>query len=545
MKNAKIRLVLIISILSSAHLAHAQGSGELTTAFIVGFAVLVLVLLVAAVTFIADNLMQIEAKNMGINNQGANFSVFPKLSELFGEKPEYLDGNQPVTLLKEGYDIPLAGAPAPALASIKVSGTHSLSPKDFVGMSPIPKILFAEGEEVKAGDTLFFDKKRPEIKYASPVSGEVVSITRGEKRSINEIVILADKEISYKEIKEFDLKDCTRESLIEYLLENGVWPFIRQRPFDIVADPKDTPKSIFISTFDSAPLAPDLNFAMEGQGKNFQKGLDILGKLTEGKIHLGLNASMENKPSSVFLDAKGVQKNWFKGPHPSGNVGIQIHHTDPIAKGDVVWVMNAQDVNILGRLFNDKKYDTERLVAVSGAELIEPKYIKAKQGANIESMVKDNLANDQIRIVSGDVLTGKKVEQTGHLGFFDDQVTVLKENNNYEMFGWLIGMTPRPTISKSYPQGLYKGLKMNAETNTHGEHRAFVVTGQYESVLPMDIYPQHLFKSIIVNDFERMEGLGIYELAPEDVALCEFACTSKQDLQSLLAQGLETIREQG
>lgn len=494
--------------------------------------------------FVGDTFIGIEAEKQGIDKD-VNLSVFPKFSELFGKRPTYLSGGEQITKLTKGYDIPLAGGATDRIADIAAGTTYSVKPKDFVAMSPIPKILKAEGEEVLAGEILFFDKKRPEIKYVAPVSGEVVAITRGEKRSINNITILADKQQKHREYKAFELNDCKREDLIEYLLESGVWPFIRQRPFDIVADPKDHPKAIFISTFDSAPLAPNLNLAVEGKGNYFQKGLDVLNLLTEGTVHLGLQASDDHPPSSVFTEAVGVQKNWFSGPHPAGNVGIQIHHTDPIAKGDVIWVMNVQDVLILGKLFTDRIFNSERLIAVAGAELKETFHVRAHQGANIENFVANNLVNDHVRYVSGDVLTGKQIDAKGHLGFFDDQLTVLQENDNYEMFGWLLGMTPRPTISSSYPKGLFKGIPLRAETNTHGEQRAFVVSGQYEKVLPMDVYPQFLFKSILFNDFEQMEGLGIYELVPEDVALCEFACTSKQNLQKILAQGLETLREQG
>lgn len=544
LKNTHIKGAVLTAFIFSTTVAHAQGTGALSTGFIGALIVMVLLLLVGTVIFVGDSLIGIEAEKQGIDKD-VNLSIFPKFSELFGKPPAFLPNGGSVTQLKKGYDIPLAGAPANKIVNIAAGTTYSLKPKDFVAMSPIPKILKGEGEEVKAGEVLFFDKKRPEIKYSSPVSGEIVSIVRGEKRSINNILILADKEQKYREYKAINLADCKREDLVEFLLESGVWPFIRQRPYDIVADPKDHPKAIFISTYDSAPLAPNLNLAVEGQGHYFQKGLDVLNHLTEGTVHLGLNANGTEPPSSVFTEATGVQKNWFSGPHPSGNVGIQIHHTDPIAKGDVIWVMNPQDVLILGRLFVDRVFNTERLVAVSGAELKETFHVKAKQGANIQNFVANNLIQDHVRFLAGDVLTGKKIDANGYLGFFDDQITVLHENDNYEMFGWLLGMTPRATISKSYPKGLYEGIPLRAETNTHGEPRAFVVSGQYESVLPMDLYPQFLFKSIIFNDFEQMEGLGIYELVPEDVALCEFACTSKQDLQNILAQGLEVLREQG
>ncbi|MEM8910004.1 MAG: Na(+)-translocating NADH-quinone reductase subunit A, partial [Bacteroidota bacterium] len=388
------------------------------------------------------------------------------------------------------------------------------------------------------------DKKRPEIKYVAPVSGEILKINRGEKRSIAEIVILADKELKYRDLPEFDLDNSERSALVDYLLDSGAWTMIRQRPFDIIADPKETPKAIFISTFDSAPLAPDLDFVVEGKAEAFQKGLDVLNKLTPGKVHLGLDAGSEEPPSAVFTEAQGVVLNWFRGPHPAGNVGVQIHHIDPIAANEKVWVLGVQEVITLGAVFTEGRFNAERIVALTGAEFKTPKYVATFLGAHVENFIKDNLTNDHVRLVSGDVLSGKLMDSDGFLGYFDDQITVLEEGDEYELFGWLLPLSPRPSISKTFPNGLFADLKFKANTNTHGEKRAFVVTGQYESMLPMDIYPQHLMKSILVNDYERMEGLGIYELSEEDVALCEFACTSKQPLQQILRTGLDMIREQ-
>lgn len=501
-------------------------------------------LVLAVVLMVSDNLLRIEAKEIGADKDGANFSLFPTRSELFqSTAPSYTAG-QKVTTLKKGYDINLEGEASRILDEETPVATFAVKPQNFVGMSPIPKLLVEEGAEVKAGDPIFFDKKRPEIKYVAPVSGEVLKINRGEKRSIAEIVILADKEIKYRDLPEFDLDNCKRSDLVKYLLDTGAWTMIRQRPFDIVADPKDTPKAIFISTFDSAPLAPDLDYIVEGRGEAFQRGLDVLNHLTPGTVHLGMDAGSEEPPSSVFTGATGVQHNWFRGPHPSGNVGVQIHHTDPISANEKVWVLGVQDVITLGSVFTEGRFNTERIIALTGAEFKTTKYIATFLGANIENFVKDNLESDNIRFVSGDVLSGKEIKADGFLNFYDDQITVLEEGNEYEMFGWLLPLSPRPSISKTFPNGLFD-LQFRANTNTHGEKRAFVVTGQYESMLPMDIYPQHLMKSILVNDYERMEGLGIYELSEEDLALCEFACTSKQPLQQILRTGLDMMRDQG
>ncbi|MCP3929664.1 MAG: Na(+)-translocating NADH-quinone reductase subunit A [Bacteroidetes bacterium] len=447
-------------------------------------------------------------------------------------------------VLKKGYDIKLKGEAAKQFSNNVKATTFAVQPPNFIGISPIPKLLVEEGNKVKAGDPIFFDKKRPDIKYVAPVSGEVVAVKRGAKRAINAVVILADKEMKFREYAAFDLENSNREALVEYLLESGVWPMIKQRPFNIVPKPTEIPRDIFISTFDTAPLAPDLNFVVEGKGEAFQKGLDVLNKLTEGKVHLGIDGRGKETPSPVFTEATGVEKHWFKGKHPAGNVGIQIHHIRPINSNDKVWVMGVQEVITLGALFTEGRFNTERILVLAGAALNESKYVKTYLGANIGEMVKGILKEGEQRIISGDVLSGAKVEQDEFLHFHDDQITVIKEGNDFEVFGWLIPGGARPSVSRTFTSFLFPSRQYEGETNTHGEKRAFVVTNQYERVLPMDIFPQHLMKAIIVNDFERMEGLGIYELSEEDIALCEFVCTSKQPLQQILRKGLDIMREQ-
>lgn len=545
MKNGITKLLFLVFFLTIALSASAQSTaGGSTNYFLVSLAVIAAIVLLGVILQVADNLMRIEAKETGADKSGNNYSIFPQLGEMFGaDKPDFI-GNGNYTALKQGHDILLEGEAAKEVSSETVGTTFAISPMNFVGMSPIPKVVVAVGDEVKAGDHLFFDKKRPEIHYVAPVSGEVVSIDRGEKRAIAQVVILADKEIKYRQLPAFDLENSNREALVNHLLDSGGWTLINQRPFDVVPAPGDIPKAIFISTFDSAPLAPDLNLVVEGKGAAFQKGLDVLNKLTEGTIHLGLNARGE-KPSAVFTGATGVQHNWFNGPHPSGNVGVQIHHTNPINANEKVWVLGVQEVISLGNIFLENRYDASRVVALTGAEFKAPRYVKTYQGVKIGDLVKDELAHDHVRLVSGDLLSGKAKSREEFLNFRDDQVSSIEEGDYYEMFGWLVPMTSRPSISRTYPTNvMFKDAKFKANTNTHGEKRAFVVTGQYESVLPMDIYPQHLMKAILANDFERMEGLGLYELSEEDLALCEFTCTSKQPLQEILRDGLETMRLQ-
>lgn len=545
--------------------------------------IVVLLLFVFILLTMGESVVKISAGKAG--NDTEDYSVLPtSVDEVLGKskgKATYIPAKDSVTNLKRGFDISLVGKAqvGDGIERVRVAN-YAIKPKDFLGMAPIPKILVEEGGRVKAGDALFFDKNAPEVIYAAPISGTVTSIVRAEKRSIAAVVIAADQgEVEYRSYQVPDLASVSREQLVEFLLESGAWPFIRQRPYDRVANHKATPKGIFISTFDTAPLAPDLNLAVEGKEAAFQKGLDVLALL--GKVHLGLDGRGKCAPSKAFAQAQNVEKHWFNGKHPVGNVGVQIHHTDPINSGDAVWYLDVQGVLVLGMLFLEGKFDTERLVAVCGAEVSNAHYVRIHQGAQVEGLLvtmpadmvptedyvweefeTDKVGKDgkkikdknkvlktvnrrAIRIVSGDPLTGKQIERQGFLGFFDDQLTTIKEGDYYEILGWLIPQTGHPSLSRTFPGGFAEDAQYVADTNTNGEKRAFVMTGEYESVLPMDIYPQHLFRAILANDIEKMEGLGILELSEEDVALCEYVCTSKQPLQKMLRQGLETLLQQG
>ena len=486
-----------------------------------------------------------EAKKAGADTEKNNYSIFPRLNELFGSNKPSFVGNDQVTKLSQGFDIKLEGAAGKHIINVPVS-TFAIQPPNYRGIAPIPKVTVEIGDNIKAGDEIFYDKKEPAVKYVAPVSGEVIALNRGDRRAITEVVILADKEQQYRDLPELDIESSTREQLASYLMEVGAWSLFRHRPFDTVADKHDVPRDIFISTFDTAPLAPDLDFVVEGNGDAFQKGLDVLGKLTSGKVHLGLNAGSDHAPSSIFTNAEGVEKHWFSGQHPTGNVGVQIHHISPITPKCSVWTLGVQEVITLGRIFTESRWNTQRLVAVTGAELNTSAYILTYAGANIGDLLKNNLKNDHVRMISGDVLSGQKKNTENFLNFYDDQVTVLEEGDYYEIFGWLLAGKPVPTASKSIPTAaIFSDTLYKADTNMHGEKRAFVVTGQYESVLPMDIYPQHLMKAVLSNDYEKMEGLGIHELIEEDIALCEFVCTSKQPLQQILRTGLDMMHEQG
>jgi len=542
MKIVKCRLAAILSLLFLSQFSFAQSGGN-TNYLLISLITVGIVLMVFAVLSLADNLIQIEGKKAGIDSKKTNLGIFPNMSEMFSKKaPGYVENGAGFYSFKKGHDVKLAGSPSGEIKTIHTN-RYAIRPTDFNGISPIPKVLVEAGNEVKAGDPIFFDKKRPEIMYASPVSGEVVEVKRGAKRSIAEVIILADKEINYKSFDVPSLEDTNRQDLKNFLIGSGVWPMLNQRPFDIVADIDESPRDIFISTFDSAPLALDSNLIINGNEAAFQKGCDVLSALTDGSVYLGLDGRGE-APSTGFSSVTGVKKNYFSGKHPVGNVGVQIHHVAPIKGTDKVWTLGVQEVIIIGKLFLEGKFDTSKLVSVGGSQVLKPSVISTYQGANIGDLVEKNLSGEKNRIIDGNVFTGRETSKESFLSFSENQITVIKEGDDYEALGWLLPIKPRPSISGTFPNFLFPDFEFEGETNTHGEKRAFVVTGQYESVLPMDVYPQHLMKAIMAGDFERMEGLGINELSEEDLALCEFVCTSKMPLQEILREGLEMMREQ-
>jgi len=315
-----------------------------------------------------------------------------------------------------------------------------------------------------------------------------------------------------------------------------------QRPFGVVADPAVTPKAVHISAFDTAPAAPDYAILFKGQDAAFQVGIDVLRKLTSGHVHVNVHATSEI--ATVFSQVKGVEQNKFSGPHPAGNVGVQIHHIDPINKGDVVWTINPLGVIQIGKLFTQGIYDTSRVVALTGPQVKNPQYYKVHTGTSIKKLVKDNLKSDHVRYVSGNILTGTNIGAEGHIGFFDHQVTVLTEGDHHEFLGWI---TPGASkISFQRALGIFSfltpGKQVSLDTNTHGEPRAFVQTGVFEKVTPMDILPTHLLKSILAEDIDEMEALGIYEVIEEDLALCEFVDVSKHNVQEIVREGIELLQ---
>ena len=537
------KLTILIALISFSLPISAQSDSGSNT-FKISLVVVGVLIVIWLLLTLADNLMQIEAKKNNLDTSKGKFSIFPRFSTFFGpKKPSYV-GNRGFFTFDKGFNINLAGKVNSEIIEGKAK-TFAIQPPNFNGISPIPKVEVVTGDEVKAGDVLFFDKKRPDVKYVSPVSGEVVQINRGDKRSIASVVVLADNIIKYKAFDIPDLEKSSRDELIGFLKESGAYTFFNQRPFDVIPEDDFLPANIFVSTFDTAPLAPDNSFILNNEAEAIQKGVDVLTKLTEGKVYVGLDGRKGKKPADAFSGIQGAELNYFSGKHPAGNVGIQIHHLAPITTKSKVWTINIQELVSLGKLFLTGQFHGERIVALTGSPLEENKYVKTYIGANLGELIGSNLPKGGYRVVSGDPLSGSQKSKDGFLNYRDDQLTIIEEGDEYELFGWLLPIKPRPSASGTFPNFLFSKHEFEVNTNTHGEGRAFVMTGQYEKVLPMDIYPQHLMKAILTGEIEKMEGLGINELAEEDIAICEFVCTSKQPLQKILREGLNMMKEQG
>jgi Na+-transporting NADH:ubiquinone oxidoreductase subunit A len=438
--------------------------------------------------------------------------------------------------IKKGLNINLIGAAKKEISAVE-AGYYAIKPTDFLGV--FPRLSVKEGDTVKAGTPLFIDKYRENIIFTSPVSGVIEEISRGDKRVLEEIRIKADATLQYEDFGKADPSKTDREAIIEKLLKSGVWPVIRQRPFSIIANPADAPKGIYVSGFDSAPLAPDYSMIVTESIADFQAGIDVLSKLAGSPVKLGLPGG-----KSQFPKVSNADITYFEGPHPAGNVGIQIHNTKPVNKGDIVWVVNAQDVIIIGRLFSKGIYDTTILVPLTGSEVKNPKYFRLRKGASVRSLLKDNINEGSVRVISGNVLTGTRIKPDGYLGFYQNQFTVIPEGNYHEFFGWALPGFGKFSFSKSFFSWLTPNREYRLDTNFHGGERAFVMTGKYEQVLPMDIYPMQLIKACLAENIEMMENLGIYEVDEEDFALVEFIDTSKSEIQHIIRKGLDLIRKE-
>lgn len=410
--------------------------------------------------------------------------------------------------IRKGLDIRLAGEPLKQLESFEPTFC-ALKPTDFIGV--LPKLDVSEGDEVKAGSVLFHDKNNEKIVFTSPVSGKVKAIVRGEKRAILRVVVESDG-------KNESIDFSSISDSIDRMLKSGVWPMLRQRPFATIANPSDKPKHIFVSMFDTAPLAPDNDYIIENQHDAFVEGINVLSKLTDGNVFLNVNHDIKQDfPKNVIVTQ-------FSGPHPAGNVGTQINALSPINKGEVVWYCHPHGVITIGNLFLQGVYDSSRIIATAGSAMHNPHYYKTRIGADITPIIS---VEDNARLISGNVLTGTNITDDGFLGFYDSQITAIPEGNHYKLFGWLLPVFKRYT-----------------DTNTNGDTRPYIMTGQFEKVFPFDIYPMQLIKACLIKDIDQMEELGIYEVDAEDFALCEVIDPSKTPIQQIIREGLEFIRKE-
>ncbi|WP_452229820.1 MULTISPECIES: Na(+)-translocating NADH-quinone reductase subunit A [unclassified Lacinutrix] len=440
--------------------------------------------------------------------------------------------------IKKGLDIKLKGTAEKAKENAIISNFFSVRPEDF--HSVIPKLIAKVGTKVKAGEPIFYDKTNEAIQFVSPVSGEITDIPRGEKRKILAIKIQADKEQSYQDNGKFNVDAAKAEDVKAHLLASGCWPFIKQRPYDVIANPNKAPKAIFVSAYASAPLAADLDFTLQGKEAELQAAVTALTKLTEGQVHI----SVGKNSNSPLANLSGATIHKVSGPHPSGNVGTQINKIDPVNKGEVVWTVNAQDLVIIGELLLTGKFNAERIVALAGSSVKSPRYFVTKLGAEVASMIYDNGVdkNEDIRIISGNVLSGKQVQPDGYLDYYSNIITVIPEGNDYELFGWNKPVFNKVSTSRAFTfSWLTPNKEYDLNTNTNGEHRAFVTTGTYEEVFPLDIFPMQILKACMYKDLDEMEALGMYEVAPEDFALTEFVCVSKQPHQDIIRKGLDLM----
>ena len=440
--------------------------------------------------------------------------------------------------IRKGLDIKLVGAAEKETVTAIPSNVYAIQLSDFHGI--IPKMLKKVGDKVQAGEPVFYNKSVEAMQFVSPVSGEVIEIVRGERRRILTIKIKADSTQQYAAGNSLNVDSADAESIKKYLLASGCWPFIKQRPYDVIANPNKSPKAIFISGYASAPLAADLDYILQGKEAELQAAITALGKMTDGQVHV----SVGKNASSPLAGLNGITLHTVSGPHPAGNVGTLINKVDPVNKGEVVWTVNAQDLVIIGELLLTGRFNAERIVALVGSSVKKPRYFKTKIGSEVATMVYDNGVdkdgND--RIISGNVLTGKQVKPDGALDYYSNTITVIPEGDDYELFGWNKPVFNKLSTSRAMTfSWLTPNKHYDLNTNTNGEHRAFVMTGNYEQVFPLDIYPLQILKACMYNDLDEMEALGMYEVAPEDFALTEFICVSKQPHQDIIRQGLDLM----
>jgi Na+-transporting NADH:ubiquinone oxidoreductase subunit A len=441
--------------------------------------------------------------------------------------------------IRKGYNIKLVGEASSNDFGQYNASTYAVSPLDFPGITP--KLAVKAGSKVLAGDTLFYDKDRPEVKICAPVSGEVAEIKRGAKRKILAVLLLADSETSYAKHGAFDLTKGDREAAATHFSSTGVGAFITTRPYGVVASMNEQPRDIFVNGIQSGPLNGDLAAQLAGKSEAVQAAISALALMTTGKVYVSHDVDATDVPE---LQVDGATHISFSGKHPKGLVGTQIAKVAPINKGEVVWTLNAIDLPIIGRAFLTGEYAPEYKVAVTGSKAMNTGYATMLQGVNLNEFISANINADNTRLIAGDVLTGIQLAADSFLSFGKAQLTAIPEGNQTEFFGWVLPGFGKFSTNRAFWGWLFPNRKYDLDTNMHGEERAFVVSGEYEKFIPMDIFPQQLLRSILIKDIEKMEQLGIYEVVPEDFAIAEVACTSKLPLQQIVRDGLNDLRKE-
>ena len=442
-----------------------------------------------------------------------------------------------IITIKKGLTLNLKGkAPEEQLAPVAAASSYAVVPEDYVGF--VPKVIVQPGVRVLAGEALLAHKAHPELKLTSPVSGEVVAVHRGEKRKVLSVEVRPEATIEYKEYATADALSMERSQLLSLLLESGMFSFFKQRPYDRIANPQDTPRDIFVTANLTAPLAPKFAYLVKGREDELQLALDALTRLTPGKVYLGVG-------TGELTGIRTVERVEVRGPHPAGLVGVLINHTAPVNKGEVVWTLKATDLLVIGRFLKTGRVDYSRTIALTGSEAKELGYVKVLPGARFDEVLAGRLAkkDSHERIIEGDVFTGVKVDEAhDRLGFGIDQITIIPEGDDqHEVLGWALPRFKQFSMSRSYFSWLMPGKEYALDARIKGGRRAMIMSGQYDSVFPMDIYPEFLLKSLIAFNIDDMEARGIYEVAPEDFSVCEFVDTSKIPLQQLVRQGLDEL----
>ena len=445
-----------------------------------------------------------------------------------------------VIKLRKGLDINLKGKAAKQKFSVKAAARYALVPDDFVGMTP--KVVVREGDKVKAGDALFVNKKQTDVKFASPVSGVVQAVVRGDRRKVLRVVVEADKDQQYVDFGQKQVASLDGDAVVKALLEAGLFGYINQLPYAVSTTPDQKPRAVFVSALRDMPLAGDFEYELQGNEEDFQTGLTALSKVAP--VYLGIGAKQTSK---ALTEAKDVEVNVFDGPCPAGNVGVQVNNIAPVNKGEVVWTVDPTAVIFFGRLFRTGKVDLRRLVAVAGSEITKPEYAEVLVGQPIADLLEGRLAaKNHVRIINGNPLTGRKATMDDFVGGHTSEITVIPEGDNVdEMLGWILPRTNDFSVSRSYFSWLFgKNKEYALDARVKGGERHMIMSGEYDKVLPMDIYAEYLIKAIIAGDIDRMEQLGIYEVAPEDFAVAEFVDSSKLELQHIVRQGLDMLRKE-